>query len=101
MHENFACLEIILLLATFESENPVVSGLSGFAGSVPSVYTYAIIAVITNPACSDAVTVNRTGCHTVRARLVFHLEWRVNLLHFLNITLPEEGFQAYLHSFSL
>ena len=64
MHENFACLEIILLLPTFESENPVVSGLSVFAGSVPSVYTYAITAIITNPVCSDAVTVNMTGCHT-------------------------------------
>lgn len=55
---------ILLLLPTFELENPAVSRLCVFAGSVPSVYTYAITAITTNPVCSDAVTINMTGCHT-------------------------------------
>jgi len=67
VRENSACLEITLLLPAFESENPVMSGGLGFAGSVPSVYTYAITAIIASLACSDAVTVNKTGC--------LQLEW--------------------------
>lgn len=97
-------------VANFTLDNTLTSVLC-FCDRVPSVYTRVITAIISNPVCSDGVSVIMAGCHTagvlpVQARFIFHLHWRMcpaNLLHwvFLNVTFPEECFQAHFLRFTL